>query len=99
MSSSTITPLTLNGISQYASDFQSILNRAVQVASIPVQQLQNEQTVIQNQNTAASSLSSAVAAVATDLGNLGSLGTSKALSANTSNSSIEIGRASWRGRG
>ena len=85
---SPITPLTLNGISQYASDFQSILNRAVQVASIPVQRLQNTQSNIQAQSQAASNLSSAVAAVATDLGTLGNLGTSKALTANSTDSSI-----------
>src|ERR1700683_3851884 len=83
-----ITPLTLNGISQYASDFQSILNRSVQIASIPIQEQQNQQSLIENQITAASGLSAAVAAVATDLGNLGSLGTSQALTANSSDSSV-----------
>jgi len=83
-----ITPLTLNGISQYASDFQSILNRSVQIASIPIQEQQNQQSLIENQITAASGLSAAVSAVAADLGNLGSLGTSQALTANSSDSSV-----------
>jgi flagellar hook-associated protein 2 len=83
-----ITPLTLNGISQYASDFQSILDRSVQIASIPLQQLQNEQSLVEQQISTASGLSTAVAAVATDLGNLGNLGTSQALTANSSDSSV-----------
>src|SRR5580698_2599134 len=83
-----ITPLTLNGISQYASDFQSILDRSVQIASIPIQELENQQSLVENQITAASGLSAAVASVASDLTNLGSLGTSQALTANSSDSSV-----------
>ncbi len=83
-----VTPLTINGISQYASDFQSILNRSVQVASIPIQQMQNQQTLIESQVTEAAGLSAAVAAVATDLGNLGNLGSSQALTANSTDSSV-----------
>ena len=83
-----VTPLTINGISQYASDFQSILTRSVQVANIPIQRLQNQQTLIEQQMSAASGLSGAVAAVATDLGNLGNLGTSKALTATSTDSSV-----------
>src|SRR5580658_2540319 len=83
-----ITPLTLNGISQYASDFQSILDRSVQIANIPIEELQNQQSLVENQITAASGLSAAVAAVASDLTNLGNLGTSQALSASSSDSSV-----------
>lgn len=90
MASSTggITPITINGISQYASDFQSILDRSVSIASIPIQQMENQQSLVENQMTAASGLSAAVAAVATDLGTLGSLGTSQALSANSTDPSV-----------
>jgi len=88
MSSSTITPITLNGISQYASDFQSILNRAVQTASIPLQSLQNQQSLITQEQADISGLSSAVAAVATDMSTLANLGTTQALSANSSDPSV-----------
>jgi flagellar hook-associated protein 2 len=91
-SSGGITPLTLSGISQYASDFQSILDRSVQIASIPIQQMENQQSLVENQITAASGLSSAVAAVATDLTNLGNLGSSQALTANSSDSSVVTGQ-------
>src|SRR5580693_4246063 len=87
-SSGGVTPLTLNGISQYASDFQSILDRSVQIASIPIEELENQQSLVENQMTAASGLSAAVSAVATDLTNLGNLGTSQALTANSSDSSV-----------
>ncbi len=83
-----ITPITLNGISQYASDFQQILNRSVEVASIPIQQMENQQSLLENQITAASGLSAAVSSVATDLTNLANLGTSQALTANSSDSSV-----------
>src|ERR1700733_4239567 len=87
-SSGGVTPLTLNGISQYASDFQSILDPSVQIANIPIQELENQQALVENQITAASGLSAAVASVASDLTNLGSLGTSQALTANSSDSSV-----------
>ncbi|HVY91729.1 MAG TPA: flagellar filament capping protein FliD [Bryobacteraceae bacterium] len=83
-----VTPITINGISQYASDFQSILNRSVQIASIPIQQLQNEQSQVQQQMQAASILSIAVSAVASDLGALGNLGSSKSLTANSTDSVV-----------
>ncbi len=38
---SALTPLTLNGVSKYSSDMQAILNRAVQIAQIPITFLQN----------------------------------------------------------
>ena len=44
------TPLTLNGISQYASDFQSVLNRSVAIASIPIQQMENHQSLLESQD-------------------------------------------------
>jgi len=83
-----ITPITLNGISQYASDFQAILNRSVSIASIPIQQMQNQQSLLESQISAAAGLSAAVSAVGTDLTNLANLGTSQALTANSSDSSV-----------
>ena len=38
-----LTPLTFTGVSTYSRDFQTILNRATQIASLPIQQLQNQQ--------------------------------------------------------
>jgi flagellar hook-associated protein 2 len=83
-----ITPITLNGISQYASDFQTILNRSVQIATIPIEQMQNQQSLIESQISSATGLSTAVSAVAADLTNLANLGSSQALTANSSDSSV-----------
>ena len=88
MASSLITPLTFTGVSQYSSDFQSILTRAVQLASLPAQQLQNQQTTIQQEQTDISSLGSAVTSLSSSLQSLATLGTNKALSATSSDSSV-----------
>lgn len=93
MSSSAIQPLSLGGISQYASDFQSILNRAVSIASIPVQQLQNEQTTIQQQAQEISSLSSSVSGLSSALSSLATLGSSKGLVANSSDTTVVSAQA------
>src|SRR5690242_6201363 len=84
--SSLITPLVFTGVSQYSTDFQSILSRAVQLASLPAQQLQNQQTDLHTQEGLLNSLSSAVSDMTSSIGALGQLGTSKALVATTTNS-------------
>jgi hypothetical protein len=38
----TITPLTITGLSSFSDDFQTILNRAVSIASLPLSELQND---------------------------------------------------------
>jgi len=88
MAASLIQPLTITGVSQYSSDLQSILTRAVQLASLPAQQLQNQQTDLGQEQTLASSLSSAVANIATDMGTLADLGSSKGLVASSTDSSL-----------
>ncbi|HTA44374.1 MAG TPA: flagellar filament capping protein FliD [Bryobacteraceae bacterium] len=93
MSTSSVTPITINGISQYASDFQSILNRAVQIGSIPLQQLQITQSQVQAQIQAASTLSSSVASVASALTALGNDGSNQALVANSSDTSVVTAQA------
>lgn len=88
-----VTPITINGISQYASDFQQILNRAVSIASIPLQQLEDTQSQVQAQISAASSLSTTVASVASALTQLGSDGSGQALTANSSDTSVVTAEA------
>jgi hypothetical protein len=46
-----IAPLAFTGVSQYSSDFQTILNRAVQVAQIPINLLQNKDSDLLQQKT------------------------------------------------
>src|SRR5438270_2047725 len=91
MSSSTstlFTPLQFTGISQYSSDFQSILSRAVSIADIPVQSLQQQEAIIQQQQTDLTSLASNAGAVQSALAALGQLGSGHALSATSSDSSV-----------
>lgn len=86
--SSLIQPLTFTGVSQYSSDLQSILSRAVQLASLPGLQLQNQQTNIQQEQTLATNLESAMSGLTGAVTALGAMGTSKALAATSSNTSL-----------
>ena len=70
MSTSPFTPITLNGVSKYSSDFQSILNRAVQIAQIPVTALQNKDSELLQQKTLLSTLNTSVSALASSLTSL-----------------------------
>ncbi len=54
--SSLVTPVTFNGQSKYSSDFQNIIDRAVQLKSLQLNQLQTQQTDDQNQLAAVQSL-------------------------------------------
>lgn len=72
MSTNTI----FNGNSRYASDFQTVIDRAVAIASLPLSQLNTEKTKLTDQSTALNamdgkfaSLQSAVQAIETSLGN------------------------------
>ncbi|MBV9267752.1 MAG: flagellar filament capping protein FliD [Acidobacteriaceae bacterium] len=87
-SSASFAPLQFTGISQYSSDFQQILSRAVSIAQIPVMQLTNEQTQIDTEETDLGNLNTAVAAVGSALQTLGNLGSGGALSATTSDSNV-----------
>jgi flagellar hook-associated protein 2 len=84
MSTSPFAPITLNGVSQYSSDLQNVLTRAVQIAAIPVQALQNRDSKILAQQTALSTLSSTAADLATSLQALGTVASSQGLSATSS---------------
>jgi len=53
-----LTSSAFNGTSQYATDLQNAITRAVSFASLPVQQLQNSQNDLTNQNTEVQSLQS-----------------------------------------
>jgi flagellar hook-associated protein 2 len=79
-----ITPLTFTGTSQYASDFQSILDRAVQISSIPLTQLQNEDATVLSKNSQLATLQSAVANLYTAVQSLGTLAAGQAISATSS---------------
>ena len=51
-----ITPLTFSGISSYSTDFQTVLERAVKIASLPLKLLQNENADVLGRKTQLASL-------------------------------------------
>jgi flagellar hook-associated protein 2 len=81
------TPLYFTGLSTYSSDFQSIIQRAVQVADLPVQSLENQESTVYAQEQALSALEPAVTAVGTDVANLGTLASTQGLAASSSDPS------------
>jgi flagellar hook-associated protein 2 len=79
-----ITPITLTGVSQYATDFQNVLNRAVQIAQIPLTALQNRDSDILQQKTLLGTLSTSVSTLASTLQSLGTIASHQALAASSS---------------
>ena len=80
-----ITPLKFTGISSFSEDFQTILSRAVSIAAVPVQQLQNDQGDILSRKQALAGLRSTVADLALSIEALGGIGQNRSLSVSTSN--------------
>jgi flagellar hook-associated protein 2 len=80
--------IPFTGISQYATDYQAELNRAVQVANIPVTLLQAQDTTILAKKTALGSLNAAVAGLTSSLISLGALASKQALGATSSNTAV-----------
>ena len=86
---SSFSPLQFTGISQYSSDFQQILSRAVSIAQIPIMQLTNQETEITQEETTLGNLNSAVAAVGSALQAIGNLNAGGgALTASSTNSAM-----------
>lgn len=80
-----IAPLAFVGVSTYSEDFQTILSRAVQIAQLPIQALQNQDSDVLQKKTLFSSLSASVASLASSLTSLGTTAENRALSASSSN--------------
>lgn len=87
-STSLTAPQTLSGVSQFSSDFQSVLNRTVAIAQLPVQQLQNRDAVVLQQEQQLATLGSSVSDLQASLANLGTLAQNQALVATSSDSSV-----------
>lgn len=82
-----ITPLSFTGISQFSNDFQTILNRAVAIAQLPVTALQNQQANLLQEKQLSTGFAGAISALATSVTNLGNLGASQAMGATSSDTS------------
>jgi flagellar hook-associated protein 2 len=75
----------MNLTGQYATDFQNILNKAVQTSQVPLTQLQQQDSQVLASKATLGSLQSTVAALTSSLSALGADGSSLALSATSSN--------------
>lgn len=83
--SSAATNVPFTGISQYATDFQSILNKAVETADIPVDQLQSQDETVLSKESALASISTDVGNLQSAVEALGQLAQNQAVSATSSN--------------
>jgi flagellar hook-associated protein 2 len=80
--------LYFTGISQYSSDFQSILTRAHEIAQLPITALQNEVSANQGKSQALDAMDPVVGRLGSVVASLGSLAANGGLSASSSNSSL-----------
>ncbi len=82
-----LTPLTFTGVSKYSNDFQTILQRAVSIASLPAKALQNQQADLVQKKLLTSNLEDTVAALTSSLASLTGIGDNKGLNASSSDNS------------
>ncbi len=88
MATSPLAPLTFTGISQFSSDLQTILQRAVKIASLPIQKLQFDQVRILEQKKVLGELNTVVGDLTTQFASLGLLGSTGAVTASSSNTAV-----------
>jgi len=82
-----ISPIAFTGISKYSEDFQTIIQRQVNIASLPLKNLQNQAADILAQKALVGNLSAGVSGLASAVRSLGELGESLGLGASSSNTS------------
>ena len=85
------TPLVFTGISSFSSDFQTVLNRAVSIASLPLKTLQNNEADILTKKTVLGSLNTAVDALGTSVAALGTVAAISFSSVFMSNELLRVG--------
>ena len=83
-----LSPLTFTGASKYSSDLQTILNRAVQIAQIPVKSLQNQDSDALQRKSLWAGVRTSVAGLAQGLSALNSLAARSAVTATSSDASV-----------
>ncbi|PWU03991.1 MAG: hypothetical protein C5B51_17785 [Terriglobia bacterium] len=67
-----IPPPIFSGVSKYASDFQQVLNRAVAIASLPLQQMEDRLSLLTSEQSAFSGLQSVFASFESAIQGIGS---------------------------
>ncbi len=88
MSTTPFTPLSFTGVSQFSTDLQTILQRAVRIAALPIQKLQLDQTKILAQKKTLGDLGTTLTDLTVSFSALGLLGARGAITASTSNSAV-----------
>jgi flagellar hook-associated protein 2 len=91
-SSSLSTPVTFNGQSTFSSSFQQVLQRAVSIASLPMQQLESEVTTLQGQQSDLNNMESTFGSLQSALQAISTAMTGD-VSASSSDSSVVIASA------
>lgn len=81
---------TFTGVSSYSNDLQSILQRAVSIASLPAQALQNDQKDVVSRQMALTDLRTAASDLQSSLTRLGKLQGGGALTATSSSASVVV---------
>ena len=85
-----LTPISFTGFSEFSDDFQAILQSTFEVASLPIQQLQTEQTINLAQQQALGNLSSVVSNLESEFASLGLLGATSAVTASSSDQKVAV---------
>jgi flagellar hook-associated protein 2 len=81
-------PLTFNGVSTFSSDFQSILTRAVGIASLPLTALQNSDADVLSRQTELQSVGQSIASLTSSFTSLTSAVSTGATQASSSDSTV-----------
>ena len=81
------TPLKLTGVSKFSDDFQTVLNRSVAIANLPIQSLQNDQATLPAKKQQLTDLNLSIQDFAATLNLLAAMGSSRAIGAISSNTS------------
>jgi flagellar hook-associated protein 2 len=84
---SALTPLRFTGISSFSEDFQAILNRASQIAALPIKHMQNEQANLITKKQSLTALNTNLSSLTSAVRTLGELGENQGLSLTSSNTS------------
>ena len=92
MSTGPIPPPTFNGVSTYANDFQQVLSRAVAIASLPMQNFENQVTTLTQQESALGNMQNTFSSLQSAIQALGTAQDS--MSATASNPSVVSASAS-----
>ena len=94
MSTSAITPLSFTGVSTYSNDFQTILTRAVSIASLPLKQLQNTESDLLQRKSQLSSFGDSVSSLASTFAGLASAVSTSGIQASSSDTALVTATAS-----